>query len=299
MRRLSLLFVFIVCCPTAFALNNRSAVSVNGLDTNACTTVDPCRSFNTALANTVAGGEVIALDSAGYGPFSITQSATVSGAPGAHAALTVPASGTGINISGISSLVLLRNLVLIGGGTANYGIFANGSDVRVVNCVVRGFNTNGISSYGANATIEDSVLLDNYVGIFLSGSHTTVSRTLIEDSSFGIDVESNQNADVVVSDCVITNSASIGVSASAHVGTGSLLHSVTLENCKIAYNSLGVFSDASGGTNAARVYLSQNVISYNGTGVSAGGNGVLYSFGNNRFSENGSNGSAMTPAPLK
>ena len=298
MRRLSLLFLLIVCCPTAFALNNRSAVSVNGLDTNLCTVQSPCRSFNTALANTVSGGEVIALDSAGYGPFSITQSATVSGAPGVHAALTVPTSSTGINISGISSLVVLRNLVLIGGGTANYGIFANGSDLRVINCVVRGFNAVGLLSLGPNATIEDSAFLDNYTAIQPTTGHTTISRTLIENYNTGIDLETTTNADVVVSDSVITN-GNTGVFVHSDLGAGSVLDSVTLENCKIAYNGVGVIANAIGGSNAARVYLSQNVISYNGTGAGTSNSGVLYSFGNNRFSENGSDGSAMTAAALK
>src|SRR6476646_11703721 len=92
----------------AFALNNRSAVSITGNDANPCTTALPCRSFSVALANTVSGGEIIALDSAGYGPFTIGQSVTVSGAPGAHAAISAT-SGDAIAIT--SGLVTLRNLV--------------------------------------------------------------------------------------------------------------------------------------------------------------------------------------------
>src|SRR5882672_2463978 len=91
--------VFCFTLPSAHALNNRSAVSVNGSDANPCTTQAPCRSFGVALSNTVEFGEVIALDSAGYGPFTINQSVTVSGAPGVHAAITTT-SGDGISVTG-------------------------------------------------------------------------------------------------------------------------------------------------------------------------------------------------------
>src|SRR2546428_13558978 len=89
--------VFLIA-PAAFALNNRSAVSVNGNDLNPCSVASPCRSFGTAIAQTNPGGEIIALDSAGYGPFTITGTFTGSGAPGVHAAITVPSrTGTTIN----------------------------------------------------------------------------------------------------------------------------------------------------------------------------------------------------------
>ena len=63
MRRISLfsLFAFLVAA-VATAQNNRSAVAVSGNDLNPCTVASPCRSFAVALAHTVAGGEVIALE---------------------------------------------------------------------------------------------------------------------------------------------------------------------------------------------------------------------------------------------
>src|SRR5437867_156919 len=167
-KKLFLLFAILPLCPTAFALNPRSAVSINGLDTNPCTVASPCRSFGAALSQTQDGGEVIALDSAGYGPFSISQSVTVSGAPGVHAAITVPTSGTGIAISG-SSYVVLRCLGVRGGGSDNYGIFASGVDVRATNCVRRGFNGAVLYSVGGNVVVEDRTVLDTFVGIFCVG----------------------------------------------------------------------------------------------------------------------------------
>ena len=296
-KKLFLLFATLPLCPAAFALNPRSAVSINGLDTNPCTVASPCRSFGAALSQTQDGGEVIALDSAGYGPFSISQSVTVSGAPGVHAAITVPTSGTGIAISG-SSYVLLRNLVVQGGGSANYGIFANGIEVRATNCVLRGFNSAAFYSIGGNVVIEDSTVLDTFVGIFCVGGHMTVSRVLVENYDTGIKVESVANADVLVSDSVITNGTNVGVQALSDIGL-AVLDSMVLESCKITHNLVGVSANASGGNNSALVYLSQNVISYNTTGATEVTNGTIYSFGNNRFSRNSSDGAILSPISLR
>src|ERR1700747_3305666 len=107
--------VFVLSVSSAFA-NNRSAVSVNGNDLNPCTVASPCRSFTAAIALTNPGGEVIALDSAGYGPFAVPSSLTISGAPGVHAAITVTlVSGIGITVNAAATdNVTLRSLVVIG-----------------------------------------------------------------------------------------------------------------------------------------------------------------------------------------
>src|SRR5438128_7296523 len=122
MHRSLVTIVFLLClAPAALASNTRSAVSVNGSDANPCTPASPCRSFGAAMAQTNPGGEIIALDSAGYGPFTVSMSVTISGAPGVHAAISVT-SGTGITVSaGVSDKIILRNLVLIGTG-GFYGI---------------------------------------------------------------------------------------------------------------------------------------------------------------------------------
>jgi hypothetical protein len=279
--------------PAAFAQNNRSAVASTGLDTNPCTVASPCRSFGTALANTLDGGEVIALDSAGYGPFSVSQSVTVSGAPGVHAAITVPSSGTGVSVSG-SAYVLLRNLVIQGGGTANYGIFNNGVEVRATNCVLRGFNASALHSITGTVLIDNSLLLDNYFGVFAVGGHATISRTVIENSGgAGVKVESLSSTNVTIVDSVITNGLADGVFADADLGAGSVVHSITIENCRLTHNSVAVRAVTSG-ANIARVYLSQTLVSYNFTAVASSGNSTISSFGNNRFTENGSDGPALT-----
>ena len=56
----------------------RAFVSTNGSDTNPCSAVQPCRSFNQALTVAEAGGEIVVQNSGGYSTgFTITQSVTI------------------------------------------------------------------------------------------------------------------------------------------------------------------------------------------------------------------------------
>src|SRR5881409_3964821 len=132
--------VCILISGGAFAQNARSAVSSTGSDVNSCTVASPCRSFSTAIAHTNAGGEIIALDSAGYGPFTISSDMTVSGAPGVHAAITASGGADAIKVNGVGTHVVLRNLVLISAG-GNFGVSQTAGDVYYANCVVLGFST--------------------------------------------------------------------------------------------------------------------------------------------------------------
>src|SRR5438067_11903719 len=84
---------------SAFAASSRTAVSVNGSDSNPCTVASPCRSFSAAIAQTALGGDVVALDSGGYGTFIVNQPLTVQAAPGVYAGITVPSGGTGVIVN--------------------------------------------------------------------------------------------------------------------------------------------------------------------------------------------------------
>ena len=303
-RHLPGLVIIAFFAASAFAQNYRSAVSVNGSDLNTCTTVSPCRSFGAAIAATGAGGEVIALDSAGYGPFTIDRPMTVSGAPGVHAAISVT-SGMGINILGASggNNVVIRNLVLIGnGGTIGIEVAAL-AQVRVLGCVVRGFSSVGIDSNGG-LLVDRTAVIDNPgsgIGVRMANgfplgiAHATVTNSTIQGNSSGVVVL--EYMAVLIRNSIITDNT-IGASAiSTTDGTNSDL---TLESCTIAHNTgAGVQASAIGANNLARVYLSQNVIAYNQQGVQAVSNGAVYSFANNRFVGNGSDGGPFSAATFE
>jgi hypothetical protein len=57
----------------AMAQVQRTFVSGLGNDANPCTRTAPCRTFGRAISQTNSSGEVYVLDTAGYGPFTITR----------------------------------------------------------------------------------------------------------------------------------------------------------------------------------------------------------------------------------
>ena len=304
--------LYLLLTAGAFAQNNRSAVSVNGSDMNLCTTTSPCRSFSAAMTQTNPGGEIIALDSAGYGPFTIDKAITVSGAPGVHAAISV-SSGNGINVyANASDRVVIRNLVIIG-AAADVGIEVfSAAETRIIGCLVRGFNI-GIDFVGGNIAIHRTSVLDNTgffgtgtgirlanVGFIIATAHAVVTDCSLQGNYLGISVQAN--TDAVVSDSTITNN-SIGASAVSTLGTGQEgTAALMLERCTLSHhvNGYGVTTNATGGNYQATVYLSQNVIAYNFQGVFRQNSAVVYSFGNNRFAGNTfADGGPFTAAVFK
>src|SRR4029453_9954756 len=110
-----------IMAQDALALAQRTFVRSDGLDANACTILQPCRSFAAALAKTSADGEIIVLDSAGYGPVTIGQSVSIIAPPGVYAGITV-FSGDGIVINGnVNAKAVLRGLTVNGQG-GNIGV---------------------------------------------------------------------------------------------------------------------------------------------------------------------------------
>ena len=285
MKRLTLIAIGVLAFALpAFALNNRSAIASFGLDTNACTPASPCRSFTTAIAATNPGGEIIALDSAGYGPFTVTSAMTISGAPGVHAAITVT-SGAGITVNaGTSDVVTLRNLVLIGAGGGD-GIYDTQSEeTRVLNCTIRGFTGHGVlMSYG-HVTVDHCAILDLDFAIYLSGSNAAVTglitNSLLENVA-GTAVVCYLAATAQITNCTISRSA-VGVYVASTIGT-SVAAAISIESSTLSYNTVTCQTFASGTGNTATVYLAQNAISFTSTGMQSISGGTFKSFGNNRF----------------
>ena len=137
--RLMLMIFWAAIAPDAAAAIQRTFVSGGGLDSNPCTLAAPCRQFSVALANTLSGGEVVVLDSAGYGPVTISQAVTLVAPSGVYAGISV-FSGTGITINaGVSEKVTLRGLTINGlGGTTGIA-FNSGGALYLDGIVVSGF----------------------------------------------------------------------------------------------------------------------------------------------------------------
>src|SRR5512147_1167193 len=106
----------------ARAAQQRSFVKSTGSDANNCTLTLPCRSFNAAIAQTNPGGEVVILDTAGYGPMVINKAIKIIGPSGVYGGISVlgglgppppPTTGVVIN-AGATDVITLRGLDIAG-----------------------------------------------------------------------------------------------------------------------------------------------------------------------------------------
>src|SRR6266550_310055 len=111
--RITRIVAIILAVASPLFAANRVFVKSTGVDTGTCPITAPCRSFSYGMTQVSAEGEVIALDTAGYGTFTISQSVSVFAAPGATAFIAVAGGATGISINaGASDSVILRGLAL-------------------------------------------------------------------------------------------------------------------------------------------------------------------------------------------
>ena len=140
---------FLSACELS-ALANRVFVSARaGSDSNACDNIlTPCQTFAGAVAEVNPGGEVIVLETGGYGPVTLAHAVTIEAPPGVLAFIHPP-SGDAVTVNaGASDTVVLRGLVL-NRGTGN-GIQVNTVGSLVVeDCAISGFFANGVLVAGA------------------------------------------------------------------------------------------------------------------------------------------------------
>jgi hypothetical protein len=306
----------------AFA-QQRTFVSGFGSDSSPCSRTAPCRTFAQAISQTNSGGEVIVLDSAGYGAFSITKPVSIISPPGVYAGISV-FSGDGIDINaGASDTVILRGLTVNNQGSEGAGIvFHTGGALRVENCVINGFSTlnanaGGLRFLGSGSLdVKDSIMRGNRHGILLQPSSGTAQATIDEvrlesgqvglvaaegsvvnvrnsvasaNSDDGFDVVSFTAGSVRLSleGCIVSNNANDGIFALPG-STGAV--EVNAERCVVSGNLQAGIVAQGGSTGVATVTLSNSIVTGNGVGIeNAGSPAVILSRGNNTVEANTSN----------
>ena len=142
-------FVATLAAVPAFGTAQRTFVSSAGDDLNVCSLVAPCRSFGRALTQTNDSGEIIVIDSAGYGVVTIGKSVSIVAPAGVYAGISVFPGTDGVVIAGAGIEVALRGLTINGQG-GNRGIFYTfGARLRVSSCVISKMSGAGIASISA------------------------------------------------------------------------------------------------------------------------------------------------------
>ena len=151
----------IVSCG-AVATAQRTFVASTGNDAATCSLAQPCRGFARAVTQTNTGGEVIVLDSAGYGPVTITKSISLIAPAGIYAGIAV-FSGDGITVDAPGATVVLRGMSINGQGGSNGVNVLHAARVRIESCVISGMGVDGVmhSAPGAELIVLDTIVRDN------------------------------------------------------------------------------------------------------------------------------------------
>jgi hypothetical protein len=285
-----------ICCFAAQA-QTRTFVSGLGSDTNPCTRISPCRSFQRAHDVVVAGGEVIAIDSAGYGPITITKSVSIIG-DGVYAGINT-SSGNGVTIATAGITVNLRSLLIAGLGTATNGISVTSvGKLHVEECVISGFAGLGIdvslTADNSYIFLKDTIARDNAIhGIRITTSTGTVRASIDNcrsenNGNYGFIAFSNSR--VTIKRSIASHNAATGFQVFAEAGTTAELN---CEECVSSNNTVGFMTGAPAG-GAATIRVSNSTATNNtGLGFWQDGTGVFESRVNNTVAGN-NNGGAQT-----
>jgi len=251
----------LLAADPAAALPQRTFVSTGGNDANPCSLAAPCRSFGAAITQTAASGEIVVLDSGGYGPVVINKSVDLIAPAGVYAGITASV-GTGIQIVSPAQNVALRGLTINGLGTGQFGIDVQfGALVAIERCRIANFTQDGIRVNSTAFELRDSDIRNNSGnGLTATTGRHTVERTTFRQNATGIDASGTAN--VFVSDGLVVANGGYGVRAS-----GSAL--VTITGGEIVGNPTGVFLDGSVASGSTRVAIDRVNITDNGS------NGIL------------------------
>ena len=262
-RRCLATFLIAIVSAPAFGAGQRSFVASTGDDLSTCTLTAPCRSFARAITQTNADGEIIVLDSAGYGPVVVDKSVAIIAPAGVYAGISV-FSGHGIVINGSGIKVLLRGLAINGQG-GDRGIFYTfGSRLRVENCVVSNMSGHGINiGYPGDIVIADTVVRGNGgSGIRITTDNkVVVERTRVEGNvDRGIEWQSTFSSELSVRDSLISGNDGEGIHALSSGPDGN----VTLTGTTLTGNNRGVWAFTGGAGDSLRLFAQDNVVTRNG-----------------------------------
>jgi hypothetical protein len=290
--------VSVLTAAPAYAAREHSFVASYGNDSNTCSYLSPCATFQQALSVTVAGGEITAIDSDGFGSLVINQSVTITGAPGAEANVPSVAGGSSIVIGGGID-VTLRNLTINGEGVGYNGIEIDEAvSVTVTNCTITDFyqptnNLNAgngiwISSYSNtdNLTVTNSLVANNgQAGIYINAATSALINNVVVTGNtvYGIYNVQGGSGTVAIANSFISGN-----------GTGIYIQNfnttTSIDNTVVSGNGIGIYSYPYG-TPEMSVLLGRSVITGNtqyGIQNELGGlPNPFYSYDDNRINGNG------------
>jgi hypothetical protein len=265
----------LVAAPAAAAVQ-RTFVSTGGSDSGTCSLAAPCRSFLAALGHTNSGGEIVVLDSGGYGTVTITQAVTIAAPEGVYAGISVFSGDSGVTVNAPTDAdVVLRGLTINGQG-GSVGIwFTQGAALRVERCHISAMNDSGIVaqlSAGSLLQVTDTVSSRNtYNGIAAHGPGRVVLANIHAAGNGGFGILFQDGPDVSMRDTI---SEQNGWGVGAFANTADVLLDIQ-HNRIFSNNKHGVWAQTTGaGANVVSVTVTDSDIVRNNQSASTPSGGI-------------------------
>lgn len=271
----------------------RTWVSGVGDDANPCSRTAPCKTFAGAISKTAAGGEISALDPAGFGAVTITKSIVINGTGTLAGILAAATNGIVVN-AGENDVVTLRGIQIVGDANALSAIrFLGGRELRVERCDITYFarGVEAAVSKPARLVVKDTTISRISgdaitVGLTAPAKPLRVSLEGLSVSAAGVALHAKDGSSVTLRRCVLTGNET-GVLAE---GTST----VAVESSELSQSTVGLQTVSP----QSSVYLSDSLLTANGSGIVVTAGSVV-SFGNNRIEGNGSDGAPTSTVPLR
>lgn len=271
-----LLALGITALPVRADAPSKVFVASTGSDANDGSRASPKRSFQAAHDAVAAKGEIVALDTAGYGAVTITKSVAVVVPPGVAGFVTVNGASNAISIqAGGTDVISIRGLILEGGAanSGGAGILAN--------------------SFGT-LDVQDTTIRNFYNGLNMAPSgdaHLLFRGGTIRDVQYGLVAQTyTASIDAVVTDLSINNAAQAGIYVFA--GGNGPAAKVTTKRCVVTNTKYAIETV----TNTSTIVVDDCTLSGNAYPLfKQDGAGTILSRGNNTVYNNANAGAATTP----
>jgi hypothetical protein len=285
----SILAIAVSVSSMARAQATRTWVSGVGDDANPCSRTAPCKTFAGAISKTAAGGEIDALDPAGFGTVTITKAITIDGGGGVVASVLATSGSNGVVINAqASDVITLRNLSIFGVGSGVNGVrFLAGRALHIEHCTISSFTNHGIDIElvgGGLVFVEDTTSQDNGgsgLNALSTGTPVQVSidNSRFDNNAFGVSALDFTYFSVTNSEA--SGNGQVGFLAQANGGSAAM----SMANSAAGNNAVGIKSG--GGSAPSSIRMAGVSVFLNATGLMTTTNGVISSFGNNYNSGSG------------
>src|ERR1700674_2614634 len=314
---IGLAFAPVLLAAPAQAMHWHTWVASYGSDGNSCDRANPCASFQGALANTPAGGEITCVDSGNFAALGsnliIDKSITIN-CEAAIGTPTVEGPNGGVAFftilnTFVTDTVILRGLDIDGQtSSGNLINFKGAGTLHVQKAKINRTIGAGIAIafspvFAAKLFVSDCTIIDNG-GIGVSGgivikpasgveADVTIDRTRIENNFFGIVADGTGGGIIhgVVRDSVVAGNANFGIGVSSPTASVVLL----IDNTTVTGNNYGLVAVGAG----AGLAVSKSSILFNTTGLYAATGGVLGSYKDNKVGGNTTDGTFNAFAGLQ